>query len=56
MQLTYSKLIVQVYRTLLGIPQPVPPPLFEPQFGLLLRKDLHRAFDRLDFSLYETVR
>jgi hypothetical protein len=42
----------QVYQRLLGVPPDLPVPIFNVQFGLLLRKDLHRAFDRLDFSFY----
>jgi hypothetical protein len=31
------------------------PPMFEASFGLLLRDHLHRAFDRLEWSLYFKV-
>jgi hypothetical protein len=47
--------INQLYHNMLGIPDSIPPPLFEPEFGLLLRKDLHHSFDRLDFSFYPVV-
>ncbi|KIR31328.1 hypothetical protein L804_06632 [Cryptococcus deuterogattii 2001/935-1] len=41
-----------IYQALLNIPASIPPPLFEVQFGLLLRKELHHAWDRLDFSFF----
>ncbi|KAL0240172.1 hypothetical protein I308_106720 [Cryptococcus tetragattii IND107] len=41
-----------IYQALLNIPASLPPPLFEVQFGLLLRKELHHAWDRLDFSFF----
>lgn len=46
----------QIYQALLNIPASPPPPLFEVQFGLLLRKELHHAWDRLDFSFFVKVR
>ena len=43
----------QVYQILLNINRE--PPLFSASVGLLLRDDLHHAFDRLEFSLYRKV-
>lgn len=34
---------------------PYEPPLFDPSVGLLLRDDLHHAFDRLQWSFYYRV-
>lgn len=44
---------VQLYRDILNIPYP--PPLFAVSAGLLLRDDIHHAFDRLELSFYFQV-
>lgn len=44
---------MQVYQNLLNIHRE--PPLFSASVGLLLRDDLHHAFDRLEFSFYRKV-
>jgi hypothetical protein len=44
---------VQVYQSILQILHE--PPMFKACFGLLLRDDLHHAFDRLEWSLYHKV-
>ena len=44
----------QLYQRILDLP--FEPPLFEPSAGLLLREDMHHAFDRLEWSLYHCVR
>lgn len=42
--------ILQIYRELLQITRE--PPMFSASSGLLLRDDLHHAFDRLELSFY----
>jgi hypothetical protein len=43
----------QVYEAILGIQNEIP--IFYPACGLLLRDDLHHAFDRLEFSFHVKV-
>ena len=43
----------QVYQRILQIDHE--PPQFDVSFGLLLRDDLHHAFDRLEWSFYYKV-
>lgn len=43
----------QVYEAILGIQNEIP--IFYPACGLLLRDDLHHAFDRLEFSFHIKV-
>lgn len=40
----------QIYQEVLGITRD--PPMFKASVGLLLRDDLHHAYDRLEWSLY----
>ncbi|WOO86369.1 uncharacterized protein LOC62_08G009847 [Vanrija pseudolonga] len=46
--------INQIYMSLLNCIGA--PPLFSPSVGLLLRDDLHHAYDRLEWSLYLKIR
>lgn len=43
----------KVYQLILGINQD--PPLYKTSAGLLVRDDLHHAYDRLEWSLYYKV-
>jgi hypothetical protein len=43
----------KVYQQVLGISRD--PPMFKASVGLLLRDDLHHAYDRLEWSLYYRV-
>lgn len=46
-------LYTKVYQRILHIDHE--PPQFDVSFGLLLRDDLHHAFDRLEWSFYYKV-
>lgn len=53
-QHTQALLILRkVYQLILGINRD--PPLYKTSAGLLLRDDLHHAYDRLEWSLYYDV-
>lgn len=53
-QHTQALLILgKVYQLILGINRD--PPLYKTSAGLLLRDDLHHAYDRLEWSLYYDV-
>ena len=45
--------IDQIYEQILSIQNEIP--IFYPACGVLLRDDLHHAFDRLEFSFYSKV-
>lgn len=51
----YADMLIpgKVYRLILGINRD--PPLYKTSAGLLLRDDLHHAYDRLEWSLYYKV-
>jgi hypothetical protein len=53
---SWSNLILQVYRAILGLRDEEPiGEMFQASAGLLLRPDLHKAFDNLDISFYYKV-
>lgn len=47
------KNIMKLYQRILNIPYE--PPMFDHSVGLLLRDDLHHAYDQLQWSLYYKV-
>jgi hypothetical protein len=46
----------QVYRQLLAVEEDYEPDMFEASCGLLLRHELHKLYDRLEWSLHYKVR
>lgn len=49
----HCSFLVKVYQLILGINRD--PPLYKTSAGLLVRDDLHHAYDRLEWSLYYKV-
>lgn len=48
-----NRLFNQLYQSILSIKYQ--PPMFSPSAGLLLRDEIHHAFDRLELSFYFKV-